>query len=137
MGELFFDRFPGICPSAEAAIQMDHLGEAKFFEGFQGAGASAASLAMDQGGLVFVELGQSGLKIIGGDVDVLRALDMAAFELVRGADIDDDDLALGDDFGGLGRFDVLYGISGNGGGGVEGEGEEDVFLVFWGGWNWG
>ena len=88
------------------------MGKAELFENREGAGAAAAGLAMDEGGLGLVEFAELGFEVAGHDVDVLCALDVAVFEFVGRTDINDGDFAVGDDLGGLFGFDVFDGVCG-------------------------
>jgi hypothetical protein len=79
---------------------------------------------VDEVGLRFVEFGGFGFEFgVVEEVDVLGAFDMAFGVFVGGADVEDDDVAFGDEFGGFFGLDVFDVVSG-GEGGEEGEGEE-------------
>lgn len=104
------------------------MSEAEFLEDFERTHAAATGLAVDEGGLRFVELAKLGLEVAGHEVDVLGTFDVAVFELVRSAHIDDEGFAFGDDLAGFVGFDVLRLISGEcEGGKEEQEGGEEVF----------
>jgi hypothetical protein len=128
-GTLFFDGEVGVFPAAEAVVEMDEVFEAEGFEGFEGFGAATASLAVDEVGFRFVEFGSFDFELgVVEEVDVLGAFDVAFGEFVGGADVEDDDVAFGDEFGGFPGFDVFDVVSGSEGGGKgEGEEGEEVF----------
>ena len=97
-------------PAAEAFIQVDEVRETELFKNGEGSCAASASLAMDEGGLRFVEFGELGFEVLRHDVDVLRALDMTVFEFVRRAHINDGHFAVCNDLGGFVGFDVFGGV---------------------------
>jgi hypothetical protein len=79
---------------------------------------------VDEVGLRFVEFGGFDFEFgVVEEVDVLGAFDMAFGVFVGGADVEDDDVALGDEVGGFLGLDVFDFVSG-GEGSEEGEGEE-------------
>ena len=127
---LLLHRLARAFPAAKAFVEVNQVLEAEFFEDFEGAHAASTSLAVDEGGLGFVELGELGLEVARHDIDVLRAFDVTVFELVGGAHIDDGDFAFGDDFGGFVGFNVFGWVSGEcEGGNEEKEGEEEAFFL--------
>jgi len=119
--------FSGGFPTTKTFIQVDQVREAEFFEDFEGAHATATGLAVDEGGLGFVELGELGFKIGRHDVDVLGTLDVAVFELVSRADVDDGRFAFSDDLGSFDGFDMFGWVGGEGEGGNKQEESEEVF----------
>ena len=113
--------------------------EAQFLPLVEGPLAAASTLAVEDVGLVLVQLGKLRFEIVGKEIDILGILQVSAIKLSLGANVDDEG-ALGGifgckQFGGLLCFDVddgtrflLLRLSGNGASGEENSEEEGCYL---------
>ena len=123
---LFGHGFASGFPSAETAIEVINVGEAFGFELLEGFGAAATGGAVDKVGLVLVELGDLFTESFVEEINVHGFGDVAVFEFIVGADVEDDDgFVRLDEFGGGGGIHMLgLGGGGLGGlGGIEGQTE--------------
>ncbi len=115
----------GFVPVVHAAVEVIDFSEAEFLQGGEGAGAATTGLTVDENGLGFVQRAELGGEVCGHDVDVLGVFDVAFTELIRGADVDDGDFPISDEFGGRGGIDVFDFVFREGGGGEGNHGGEE------------
>ena len=89
------DRFTGVSPGIEAALQVIDFLELQFGELFAGIGCFVLGRSVDDVGVVTIERGKLLGEVFFGGIDVHGIRDVAAGEFLRFSAIEDDRLLIG------------------------------------------